>query len=113
MFAATRSLIALPYSTHAVLDPRLVAGRSASQVDIQRHHAALDVQVLDDDAVAFDLDQRGRVARSSASSSRKARQREGDVRVFERIGHAAHAVVVLHQQVFSLIWARVVSFGGG
>ncbi|OMP10434.1 testis-specific Y-encoded-like protein 1, partial [Corchorus capsularis] len=89
----------------AVLDLRIGA---FVQPDVQRRHAALDVDVADDDLFAavfgaLVFDHRGGVLLQFLDELLiKARQREGHVGIFQRIGHAAHAVVSFHQLILAL-----------
>ena len=74
-----------------------------AQPDVQRHHAALDVEVPDDDLIALFFHHRRRdFLQVGQQLVVEARTREGDVRIFERVGHAPDAIMVLHQQVFFL-----------
>ena len=122
MLAATRSLMALPYSTtalsicsrasrfgHGVVARRPPGLERFLQVDVQRDHPAFDVQVLDHHflvavAVAVaDLQLAGReLADFLDQLVLEAVARERHLAVFQRVGHAPHAVVLLDQQVLAL-----------
>ena len=95
----------------AVFDDRVfeLRGRGVLQVDVQRDHPALDVDVLEDDlqlpvAVAVrDLQQAGRELLDLGDQLvRETRAREGDVAELQRVGHAPDAVVLLDEQVLAL-----------
>ncbi len=76
---------------------------SLLQIDVQRNHAPLDVAVPDDDGVAVVFELRGAEGFDLLNQlGREARALEGHVRIFQRLGHAAHAVVLFHQQVLAL-----------
>ena len=100
MFAAASWRIASPYSPTAC---RTCASVGAVQVHVQRRHAPLDVDVLDDQRVAVLLDQRRREALELLEQLRgEALARQRDVLVFEGVGHAPDAIVEFHQQVLLL-----------
>ena len=81
----------------------LAGGRGVLQVDVQRDHAPLDVEVADQQQFAVFLHQAGaEVAQLGDQFLVEAVAREGDVAVLQRVGHAADAVVLLHQQVLGL-----------
>jgi len=69
----------------------------------ERHHAPLDIHVLDNDAVASSSISEGASARNSSSSAAvEALLRKRDVGKLQRVGHAPDAVVVFTSQYFSL-----------
>ena len=79
------------------------------QVDVERNHASLDVDVLDDHllrAVAIAVADFQLAGRELFDLSNqlvvKAVARKAHFAVFQRIGHAAHAVVLLDQQILAL-----------
>src|SRR5450830_19473 len=74
-----------------------------AQPHVQRYHAPLDVQVADDDLLLVFLDQRGsELFQLGQQFRRKAGAGKGHVGILERVGHAAYAVVVFHQQILLL-----------
>src|SRR5450830_419494 len=79
------------------------------QVNIERNHAAFNIDVLDDDfnaAVAVtvaDLQLAGRkLFKLGDQFIVKARARKTHFAVFQRVGHAPHPVVLLDQQILGL-----------
>ena len=72
----------------------------AVEVDVQRDHALLDVEVLDDHLVVLDLDlRRGHLLQLGEQRRVETVERQRDVRELQRVGHPADAVVLLDQQV--------------
>ena len=70
--------------------------RGLFEKQVQRLHPPLDVDVLDDDHVAIFLDERWRVGFELRDELwREASARQRDVGVFERVGHATDAIVML------------------
>ena len=86
----------------AVLAHRVRALRVVGvlEVEVERDHPPLDVEVPDDDVVALELDHRRRHRQELGDQLvGEALAREGDVGVFEDVGHAPDAIVVLDQPV--------------
>ena len=72
------------------------------QVQVQRRHAAFDVDVADDHGVGGFLDQLGHQAAQLVQQGRReARARQRHLRVFPGVGHAADAVVQFHHLVLA------------
>src|SRR5574337_814792 len=85
---------------HRVLD---LLARRVVQVDVERDHAPLDVEVADDDQIALFLEQAGAFGlqrREQRLAHPLARER--DAAVFERVGHPADPVVRLDDLVLAL-----------
>ena len=89
----------------AVVAHRALALRGVARLEeqVERRHAALDVEVPDHDHLAVLLDRGRRDGLQLVDQLRReARARERDIRVLERVRHAADAIVVLHQHVLLL-----------
>ena len=111
MFASASSRIALPYSRTASL-ARSSAG--LVEVEVERHHPPLDVEVLDHDLESPSSSSTEGQVRRSSSSSAAVKRATGSATSENsmRVGHPTDAVVVLHQQVLRLDVSRSTSFGG-
>lgn len=93
---------------------RIPGGLGLGQPDIQRGHAALNVHMADDDLILLFLHERGcKRLQLGEQLFREARAREGNIRILERVSHAAHTVVIFDQQIFFFTSSRVVSLGAG
>ena len=73
-----------------------------AQIQVERRHAGLDVQVLHDQPLPVPLDHRGARRLEFREERRiEPRERERHVRELERVGHPAHAIMVLDELVLA------------
>ena len=76
-------------------------GVGTLEIEVERDHPPLDVEVLDDDMIALDLEhRRGDGQELGQELVGKAIARKGDVRILENVRHPADAIVVLDEPVF-------------